>query len=411
MTDVKNVMGNKEFIALMAIMMSVVAISIDALLPALGIIGRDLQVSHPNQAQFIISAIFIGLALGQLVSGPLSDAIGRKKVLFVGLTLYLFGSVICVTAGSIEVMLTGRFIQGLGVSGPYLSVMSIVRDKYSGAAMAKIMSLVMMVFMTVPILAPALGQLILAFASWQTIFTLYIVYAIGIGTWAWLRLEETLHPENVVPFRVSNIINGTITVLSNKTTLCYTVVMGCIFGALIGDLNSIPQVFQVQYAVGDMFALYFGLQAFGLGVSSFINSQLVERFGMRKLCLIGAAIISGTSAILFIYSYFQDPPFFVFFAYGAVILFCFGIMFGNLNAIALEPMGHIAGLAAAIVGALSSVLGIALGTYIGQLYNGTIVPLVLGFMLLGALAFIIMSMENISHAKSRAKALCEEQVG
>ncbi|MDN4501511.1 multidrug effflux MFS transporter [Alteromonadaceae bacterium BrNp21-10] len=411
MTVVKNIMGYKEFITLMAILMSVVAISIDALLPALGIIGEYLNVSHPNQAQYIISAIFIGLALGQLVSGPLSDAIGRKKVLFIGLILYLLGSVICVTATSIEVMLAGRFVQGLGVSGPYLSVMSIVRDKHSGAAMAKIMSLVMMVFMTVPILAPALGQLILAVANWQSIFGLYIVYAIGVGTWAWLRLEETLHPENVVPFKVANIIKGSKTVLSNKTTLCYTLVMGCIFGALIGDLNSIPQIFQGQYAVGDMFAVYFGLQAFGLGVSSFINSQLVERFGMRHLCLIGAAIISGASSLLFVYSYFASPPFFLFFIYGAVILFCFGIMFGNLNAIALEPMGHIAGLAAAIVGALSSVIGIALGTYIGQMYNGTVVPLVLGFMLLGALAFVIMYFENIGNAKLLAAELVEEQAG
>ncbi|WP_416307888.1 multidrug effflux MFS transporter [Neptunicella sp. SCSIO 80796] len=404
-----SIMGHKEFIALMAILMSVVAISIDALLPALGIIGRDLQVSHPNQAQYVISAIFIGLALGQLISGPLSDALGRKKVLFIGLSLYLLGSVICISADGIETMLVGRFIQGLGVAGPYLSVMSIVRDKYSGTAMARIMSLVMMVFMMVPILAPALGQLILFVANWKGIFAVYIFYAICVATWAFWRLEETLRPENTVPFKISNIVKGTMTVLTNKTTLCYTLAIGFIFGALIGDLNSIQQIFQGKYAVGDLFAVYFGLQALAFGVASFTNSHLVERLGMRRLCLTGAATIVTASIALFIYSCFMSPPFALFFVYGVVILFCFGIMFGNLNAIALEPMGHIAGLASAIVGATSSIIGIVLGTIIGQLYDGTLNPLILGFLILGSLAFIMMYVEKSAHTRQQSAELAEEQ--
>ena len=378
-----------EFILLMAVLMSVTAISIDAMLPALGIIGRELGVAHPNHAQYIISCIFAGMASGQLVFGPLSDAIGRKKILYLCLGLYLVGSAICLTALDLPQMLAGRFVQGLGVAGPYVACMSIIRDRFVGRGMARVMSLVMMIFIMVPAVAPAIGQGILAIASWKYIFVLYVCYALFVLVWVSLRLEETLAPEHRIPFNVRNILRGAKTVVTNRKTLLYTLCMGCVFGALIGDLNACQQIFQVQYGVGEMFAVYFGLQALAFGGSSLINARLVERLGMRYICLRSLAIMVSISLLFLLLREAVAIEFWMFFLYGVVLLFSVGMLFGNLNALAMEPMGDIAGIAAAIIGAISMVIAITFGTIIGQLYDGTLLPILAGFMCLGMLAFLL----------------------
>lgn len=386
--------GSKEFIAMMAILMSVVAITIDAVLPALGIIGQDLQVSHPNQAQYIIGCIFLGMACGELCAGPLSDAWGRKKILYIGLFLYLLGSVLCLFSNDISSMLVGRFIQGFGVAGPYISVVSIVRDKYSGRSMARVMSLVMMIFIMVPTIAPALGQGIILLSSWRYIFVLYVLYALGVSIWVYMRLEETLPESERIAFKTSNIINGAKEIFGNRVTMCYTLAMGLVFGALSGDLHVVQQIFQVQYNVGDMFAVYFGLQALSMGAASLLNSRLVERLGMRYLCL-RAALMLIASTILILLVYMVMPvEFWMFFLYGVVMLFCVGLLFGNLNALAMEPMGHIAGTAASVIGCLTSIIGVTFGTIIGQMYDGTLLPVLMGFLILGILAFIAMLFET-----------------
>ncbi|MCE3254842.1 MAG: Bcr/CflA family drug resistance efflux transporter [Rickettsiaceae bacterium] len=386
--------GQKEFVALMAVLMSVVAISIDAMLPALSVIGEAMGISHPNQAQYIISSIFVGTAIGQLICGPLSDALGRKKVLYGGLALYLVGSLICINSSSIEMMLFGRFVQGLGVSGPYISCMSIVRDKYSGRAMAKIMSLVMTIFIMVPVVAPALGQTIIMVASWKYIFVLYIFYALAVGAWIFMRLEETLPPEKRIPYKISNLIRSSKIIFTNRVTLSYTIALGCIFGALMGDLSSVQQIFQVQYKVGDMFVVYFGLQALAFGAASFVNSKLVERLGMRHLCFCATMIIVVASAIFLAIDMIMPLSFWLYFLYGVFLLFCFGMLFGNLNALAMEPMGEIAGIASSIIGCSSSIIGIVLGTIIGQSYDGAVTTIILGFLILGIAAIAIMFYEQ-----------------
>lgn len=393
-TETNNSMGSKEFITLMAIMMSVVAISIDAMLPALGIIGKELNVSHPNQAQYIISFIFAGMAIGQLISGPLSDALGRKQVLYIGLGIYLVGSTICFFSSSIELMFVGRFIQGLGVAGPYVSTVSIVRDKFSGRSMAKVMSLVMMIFIMVPAIAPALGQGILFVAHWRYIFGLYIGYAIVVGLWVFIRLEETLPEQDRIPFKLANIVHGAKAVVKNRATVSYTITMGLVFGALLSYISSIQQIFQGQYHVGNMFAVFFGLQALASGVSSLINSRYVEKLGMRYLCLRAVGIMIITSTLLLAAHLLGPVPFWMVFAYGASLLFSIGLLFGNLNALAMEPMGEIAGMASAIIGASSSIIGITLGTLIGQLYDGTLIPIVSGFLILATVAFFIILNER-----------------
>lgn len=380
----------REFTVLMALMMSIVAISIDALLPALSQIRQDIALTHPNHAQFVISALFLGMAAGQLVCGPLSDAIGRKKILYGGIGLFLLGSIICFLADNLAMLITGRIIQGLGVAGPYVSVMSIVRDKFVGREMAKVMSLVMLIFIMVPALAPGLGQAVMYFGSWRYIFILYILYAALIAIWVYLRLEETLPPKKRIPLTLTGFLYGFKEVITNPITMNYTVCMGLFFGSFVGYLNSSQQIFQIQFNTGNLFALYFGLLALIFGAASLCNSRLVERLGMEYISLRAVLGIIISSSLFLLLHIAAAPNLWLFLVYAGTLFFCFGLVFGNINAMAMEPMGHVAGIASAIIGAFSSVLSLLLGTWIGQLYDNTLVPMTTGFLLLSSIAYVIM---------------------
>lgn len=382
--------GAREFIALMAVLMSVVAISIDAMLPALGVIGADLHVTNPNTTQYIISCIFAGMAIGQLICGPLSDAVGRKRIIYSTMGLYLVGAVICFLATSIEMMLIGRFIQGLGVSGPYVSTLAIVRDKFSGRAMGKVMSLVMMIFIMTPAIAPSLGVGIITYFTWHYIFVLYMAYSLLVLTWVSLRLEETLQPADRIPFSLPNIWRGTKEVLSHRQAVSYMVAAALIFGGLIGYLNSSQQIFQVHYAVGKAFALYFGGLALMFGVASLANARIVERLGMRLIANRAILTMVVASVAFLVLNLAVTIPIWMFVIYMAVVFSCIGLLFGNLNALAMEPMGHMAGIASAIIGCVSSVISIFFGTLIGQLYNDTLVPMTGGLLLAGVGALLCM---------------------
>jgi len=380
----------REFSILMALLMSVISISIDALLPALGQVGADFGVTNPNHAQYVISSLFMGMALGQLVCGPLSDALGRKRLLAWSIVLYLIGSLIGLLARDFEVLLAGRFIQGLGVAGPYISTLSIVRDRHSGRDMARVMSIIMMIFIMAPAIAPALGQGILLLGSWRYIFALYIVYAVAVTLWLTLRLEETLPPEKRMPFTAGSIIAGFREVISNRTTTSYMVCIGICFGSFIGYLNSSRQIFQVQFGTGKMFTVYFGLLALIFGVASLLNSRFVERLGMRYICSRSTIGIVAASAVFLALHLLVQIQLWMFMAYAGILFFAIGFMFGNLNAIAMEPMAHVAGIASAVIGSVSSLISMTLGSLIGQLYNNTLVPIVLGFLLLNMLCLAIM---------------------
>ena len=383
----------------MALLMSIVAISIDALLPALGLISGEMALDDPNRAQLLISGIFAGMAVGQLLIGPLSDAIGRRPVLFAGIGLYLVGSVICYYADNFSMLLIGRLVQGLGVAGPYVTAVSVVRDKYSGRDMARIMSLIMMIFILVPAIAPSLGQFVMHLSGWRGIFLLYIGYAITIGLWILFRLEETLPPERRIPLRLSALLHGLRVVVSNRTTVIYTLCMGLTFGSLIGYLNASRQIFQDQFGAGETFALYFGGLALVLGVASLANSLIVARLGMRNICAHAMGSIALVSALFLLAHFVVDVitlPMFL--AYAALLFFAFGLIFGNLNAIAMEPMGDVAGMASAITGATSSVLSLALGTAIGQMYDNTLLPITGGFLALSSIAWVMIQQERRWHS-------------
>ncbi|HYD18519.1 MAG TPA: multidrug effflux MFS transporter [Patescibacteria group bacterium] len=381
----------KEFAVLMALLMSIVAISIDAMLPALGLVASDFALADRNHAQYVIGCIFIGMGAGQLVCGPLSDAIGRKPVLYASILLYFVGSLACYLAPSFEWLIAGRLVQGLAVAGPYVSTVSIVRDKYAGRDMARVMSIVMMIFIMVPAIAPTLGQAIMAFAHWRAIFLMYVLYALVIGVWTFLRLEETLPPARRVPMTLASFGHGLREVLGNHVALCYTICMGITFGSFIGYLNSSQQIFVEKFHTGGLFTVYFGGLALVLGVASMLNSRIVERLGMRHICLRSfIGIIVASAIFLAVNLSLGDVTLPMFVAYAAVLFFCFGLVFGNLNALAMEPMGHIAGMASAVIGASSSLISMTLGSYIGQLYNGTLVPIATGFLTLSLLSLGIM---------------------
>jgi DHA1 family bicyclomycin/chloramphenicol resistance-like MFS transporter len=384
-------LGLVEFVILMAMLISLVALSIDAMLPALPQIGVDLGVQQANDTQLIIATLFIGMALGQIVYGPLSDTLGRKPTIYIGLTLFIGGCVMSMLATDFNTMLAGRVLQGIGAAGPRIVTVAMVRDQYEGRAMARIMSLVMMVFILVPALAPALGQGILLFSGWRAIFAAFLLLALIGAIWFALRQPETLTAERRRPFSLAGIAVAVREICTHRIALGYTFVMGIVSGAFIGYLNSAQAIFQDQYRLGTQFPLYFAVLALAIGSASLVNSRLVMRYGMRLLSGWALLLLTGLSAVFWLvaYGFAGHPPLWSLMIYCMIAFFCIGMLFGNLNALAMEPLGHIAGVGAAVVGSLSTFIALPLGVWVGHSYNGTVLPLVSGFALLGAAAAIL----------------------
>lgn len=386
----KKPLAMAEFVSLLAFMISIMALSIDAMLPALGVIGEDLQVANPNDAQLVISVMFFGFAIGQILAGPLSDSYGRKPVIFAGYGIFILGCLLSMVTESFEIMLVGRFLQGLGAAPPRIIGIAIVRDGYEGRAMASIMSVVMAIFILVPAIAPAIGQGILLIADWRAIFALLLLIAVIAFLWFGLRQPETLQVKDRRAISLSALWAGFKEALSFRILTGYMICAGFIFAGLLGYLNTAQQVFQEVYGVGDLFALYFGVIALAIGAASIVNSKLVIRLGMRFICIRGIVIIAGFSVLFLpvVLAYDGAPPFWMFMAWLFVVFFCFGMLFGNLNALAMEPVGHMAGLGSAVYGSLSTMVGIPFGWAIGAAFNGTIIPLVAGFMGLSLAALL-----------------------
>ena len=381
-----------EFVVLMSMMMSLTALSIDAMLPALPQIGNELNVQNPNSRQLVISIIFLGLALGQLFFGPLSDKTGRKPAIYAGYAVYIAGAFISVFAFSFPILLLGRFLQGVGVSAPRAVTLALIRDRFEGRAMARVMSFIMTTFILVPMIAPSLGQAILLFSGWRAIFGSFILLAIITLVWFALRMPETLPEGNRAPFSMRHIITATREILKTRTALGYTVSAGLVSGAFIGYLNSSQQIFQEQYALGELFPIFFAIVAFSIGVASLINTRLVIRFGMRFLVSWSLLLIFGLSLVAFVIALLSagQPPLWLFMTYIMMAFFCVGILFGNQNSLAMEPLGHMAGIGAAVVGSLSTLISMPLGTIIGQSYNGTILPLIVGMAVLTGLSIFVV---------------------
>jgi MFS transporter, DHA1 family, multidrug resistance protein len=376
----------------MALMMSLVAMSIDAMLPALSAIGRDLGVAHANQAQLIIAALLLGMTCGQLIYGPLSDSVGRKPAIYGGLAMFTAGSALSVVATNFPLMLLGRALQGFGAAGPRIVVVALVRDQYAGNAMARIMSLVLTTFILVPAVAPAIGQGILLVAHWRAIFGLLL--ALGLVTLIWFarRQPETLPLERRVSFSLAKIALGVRETCTNRVALGYTIAAGLVFGAFLGYINSAAQIFQSTYGVGRLFPVYFGGLALAIGGATYLNARLVMRYGMQRLAALAVGVIGGSSALFLVIAYATGghPPLWALMIDLGIVFFCFGMAFGNFNALAMEPLGHIAGVGSAVVGTIMSLMSLVLGTLIGQVYDGTVLPLIGGFAVLGLGSLAVM---------------------
>ncbi|MEP0519358.1 MAG: multidrug effflux MFS transporter [Hyphomicrobiales bacterium] len=374
-----------EFIALFSLITSLTAASIDGMLPALGVIGLQLGAPSHTSTQLVISLFIFGMVFGELIFGPLSDAIGRRKTILIGLAIFCAGTIVAMTAQSMEQMFLGRVIQGIGVSGPKIGSRALVRDKFSGDAMARIMSYIYMVFVLVPMLAPALGQLIMNAADWRAIFVVYLLMGIVVSVWLMARQAETLILERRVPLAFRPLTKNAGLILKHKRTMAYILALGIVFGGKLLYLSTAQSIFQDIYGVGSRFPLYFAMLAFGIGVASFSNSQLVMRYGMERLSIFALCSMCVLATCLLTLTLWHEgqPPFLAFMIICGFLFFCFAILFSNLNAMAMQNLGRIAGLGASMVSSGSSMIAVVIAVSFGTFYQESVVPLSLAFLFSG----------------------------
>lgn len=385
-------MSKVEFIVLMAFLMAINALAIDIMLPGLQEIGASLGVENENHRQYVVSAYLIGLGIAQLLYGPLSDRFGRRVPMLVGIVIYVISALVIVLVPSFTALLVLRFIQGIGSAATRVVTVSIVRDAFGGRRMAEVMSLIMMVFMVVPVVAPGIGQTVMLFGNWHLIFLFIAVIATVVGAWAYLRLPETLHPDDVRPFTVTSILGGFKIVLTNRIALCYTIASTFIFGALFGFINSAQQIYVGIYELGSLFPVAFAAVALFMSLASFLNAQLVGRVGMRRLshgALVGFMAVTLMWLVVQI-SMAHPMPFMLFIGFFGVAMFLFGWIGANFNSLAMEPLGHVAGTASSVLGFLSTVGGAIIGALIGQAFDGTATPMVAGFFAVSVIGCIFV---------------------
>ena len=386
----RNEITRFELIALLAALLALNALAIDIMLPALPDIAQSLGAQSENDRQLVISTYIIGVGLAQLFYGPLSDRFGRRPPLMIGFVIYVIASFAAIIAPSFVTLLLLRFVQGMGTAVFRIVGLAIARDKYSGRAMAEVMSLVYTVFMIVPIIAPSIGQVILFAGSWHLIFFVVAIIGIIVGLWAYFRLPETLAPENVRPLTLSSIFAGFKIVISNRFSLSYALVGMSLYGSLIGMLNSSQQVFVDIYKLGALFPLAFAGSGIFMAIASFINSKIVRKFGMQKVAHFAILIFIASSGLLAILSLKGHVPFVIFYILFGTCLFMFSWVSTNANTLAMQPLGKVAGTAASTFGFIQTLGGALIGLTIGRMFNGTVTPLAIGFIISGIAALALM---------------------
>jgi DHA1 family bicyclomycin/chloramphenicol resistance-like MFS transporter len=378
-----------EFIALMALLTSLVALSIDAMLPALNQIGSDLNSQSTQQTYLVISLFFGGMALGQIFFGPFSDARGRRLTILVGLIIFIMGTFVCYFAKSIEVLLFGRLIQAFGVSGPRVASMAVIRDQYAGDAMARVMSFITVIFILVPMVAPLVGQAVMQYFHWREIFTVFWIVAVIAGGWFFLRQPETLIRANRKKFAWHHFFRSCLWLLKQPQVMGYSIAMGCIFGAFLAYLSGSQTIFQEIYDTGDWFPLVFATLAFSIGLASLFNGLMVMKWGMYTICdrAVFCSLVFGVALTAITLYYDGIPPLWLFISTMFFGFFFIGMLFGNLNALAMLPVGHMAGLGAAFIGSLTSVIAVPVATAINLFLRDELTPIAFGFLIFSVLAF------------------------
>ncbi|MFC3122568.1 multidrug effflux MFS transporter [Agaribacter flavus] len=379
-----------EFIVLMALMTALIALSIDAMLPALDVIGYDLKSASAQQNYLIVSLFFAGMAAGQLFFGPFADARGRRLTILLGLVIFILGTAICYFARSIEVLLLGRLIQAFGVSGPRIASMALIRDLYKGDAMARVMSFIMLVFILIPMLAPMIGQVVIQLFGWRHLFTLFALFGVITGIWFFARQGETLKRQDRQRFKWRQFGHSLIWLVKHPVVMGSTIGLGTIFGAFIGYLSASQTIFQHIYDTGSYFPVLFAVLAFSIGIASLVNSLLVMRLGMKKLAQWATTMCIVFSLFLLVCTivYAGKPPLVLLLITLFIGFFFIGILFGNLNSMAMEPVGHIAGVGAAFIGSFSSIIAASVGVLISQQVSNSLVPIGVGFTVFSTITFL-----------------------
>lgn len=383
--------GFREFVALIALMMGLTALSIDNLLPAFPPIQAAFGIRDPNELQLLVYVYMLGFGVMQLVYGPLSDALGRRPILLVGLGIYGLGCLVAALAPSFEVLLWARVIQGVGVAAARVLAVAIVRDCYSGREMARVMSLTFAVFIVVPVFAPAVGKATLLLGDWHFLFASMFVLGLMVAVWFWLRMPETLHPEYRLPLSAKPILDGVRLTVTTREALGYSTAVGFMFACMMAYVGSSQQIFETEvYGLGPYFPVVFGLIACVMGLSSIVNSALVRRLGMRRLshggllAFLVLAVVQVAAALVFA----GKPPLVLFCCILAGSMFVASLTFSNFNAMAMEPLGAVAGTASSFMGFYTTLIGALLGAFVGQSFNGTVLPLGIGYVVFSTLSVL-----------------------
>jgi MFS transporter, DHA1 family, multidrug resistance protein len=386
-------MGFPEFVLVIASIMALNPFAMDMMLPALPNIAATFHITVANEPQAILSTFLIGFGVGQFIMGPLSDRFGRRPVLIDGMALYCIASVLAVTATSFEMLLLARVLQGLGTSATRVIATSIVRDCYAGRRMASVMSLAMMVFIAVPVIAPSIGQAVMLLTQWRGIFIVLMLYGVLALIWSALRMPETLAVSERKSLAIRDVLGAFRQTVTNRQTLGYALAAGGVQGSLFAYVFSSQQIFTEIYGLGRYFPLAFAAIAIGIAIAGFLNARFVGRIGMRVIshgALVGFVTVAG---ILLLAAKLHMLPLALFMALSALMMFGFGLMIANFTSLAMEPQGHIAGTASSLYGSITTLLGIGIGTTIGQDYDGTLVPFATGFFLctLASLAVVLVT--------------------
>lgn len=381
-----------EFIIVMASLMSLVALAIDALLPAMVDISKSINITDPTNNQLFITMIFLGLGFGQLISGPLSDSFGRKPVIYCGFIVFAFASFICVFATSLEMMIVGRLLQGIGLSAPRTISIAMVRDRFSGNYMAKVMSFIVVIFLLVPVIAPAIGKLMLDTYGWRSIFYSQLIFGFFTMLWVWKRQPETLKIENRKKFKFSLFSEGIKEFFKHKDAVVFTLFSGFITGSFIVYLSASQLIFEEQYHLKDEFPYIFAALSISIGLATFLNGKLVVKLGMLKLISIFTILFTVIPAVYLIFFFGEyNPSIYVLLIFFGLQFFSIGFLFGNTRALAMQPIGHIAGVGAAINGFISTIMAVPIATFIGSFIDTTASPLFIGFFICGLISLLLLA--------------------
>jgi len=385
-------MGFPEFVVVIASIMALNPLAMDMMLPALPNIGSAFHIEVANRPQMVLSTFLLGFGVGQFVMGPLSDRFGRRPVLLGGMAVYCIASLLAIAAPSFETLLLARALQGLGTSATRVIAVSIVRDCYAGRKMASVMSLAMMVFIAVPVIAPSFGQAVMLLAQWRGIFIVLMLYGVAALIWSALRMPETLPVSERKSIAIRDVLGAFRQTVTNRQTFGYALAAGGVMGSLFAFVFSSQQIFTEIYHLGHYFPLAFAAIAVGVAIAGFLNAKIVGRVGMRVMSHTALVIFVAVAGTMFAATRLQMLPLPLFMVLAGLMMFAFGLMMANFTALAMEPQGHIAGTASSLYGSITTLLGIGIGATIGQDYDGTLVPFTTGFFLctLAALGVVLV---------------------